>query len=127
MAVSLNASPFDVNKIEDREKKALNFASSIDAPLMYVNQVGGQDEIVFDGNSFIASAGKIVAQLPNCASSIKEVTYDRSSGFDTGFDLEVKQHDKQDIIYSNLILGLRDYITKNQFPDCLWSRIKEKP
>ena len=116
LVVSINASPFDVNKISERESKAVDFSSNVGAPLVYVNQVGGQDEIVFDGNSFIASSGKIVAQLPHCVSSIKEVTYDRSSGFDTGVELEVKQHDKQDIIYSNLILGLRDYITKNKFP-----------
>ena len=116
LVVSINASPFDVNKISERERKAIDFSLNVGAALIYVNQVGGQDEIVFDGNSFIACDGKKVAQLPHCVSSIKEVIYDKSSGFDISADLKVKKNDKQDIIYSNLILGLRDYILKNKFP-----------
>ena len=116
LAVSLNASPFDVNKIEDREKKALNFASSIDAPLMYVNQVGGQDEIVFDGSSFICDQTKIVSKLNHCVEESREYifnTIDKAFEVDESdkFDIE-----KQDIVYSNLILGLRDYVDKNKFP-----------
>lgn len=116
LAVSLNASPFDVNKIEDREKKALNFASSIDAPLMYVNQVGGQDEIVFDGSSFICDQTKIVSKLNHCVEESREYIFNT---IDKAFEVEENDKfdiDKQDIIYSNLILGLRDYVDKNKFP-----------
>ena len=116
LAVSLNASPFDVNKIEDREKKALNFASSIDAPLMYVNQVGGQDEIVFDGSSFICDQTKIVSKLNHCVEESREYIFNT---IDKAFEVDENDKfdiDKQDIIYSNLILGLRDYVDKNKFP-----------
>ena len=116
LAVSLNASPFDVNKIEDREKKALNFASSIDAPLMYVNQVGGQDEIVFDGSSFICDQTKIVSKLNHCVEVSREYIFNT---IDKAFEVEENDKfdiDKQDIVYSNLILGLRDYVDKNKFP-----------
>ena len=116
LAVSLNASPFDVNKIEDREKKALNFASSIDAPLMYVNQVGGQDEIVFDGSSFICDQTKIVSKLNHCVEESREYIFNT---IDKAFEVEENDKfdiDKQDIVYSNLILGLRDYVDKNKFP-----------
>ena len=116
LAVSLNASPFDVNKIEDREKKALNFASSIDAPLMYVNQVGGQDEIVFDGSSFICDQTKIVSKLNHCGEESREYIFNT---IDKAFEVDENDKfdiDKQDIVYSNLILGLRDYVDKNKFP-----------
>jgi len=116
LAVSLNASPFDVNKIEDREKKALNFASSIDAPLMYVNQVGGQDEIVFDGSSFICDQTKIVSKLNHCVEESREYIFNT---IDKAFEVDENDKfdiDKQDIVYSNLILGLRDYVDKNKFP-----------
>ena len=116
LAVSLNASPFDVNKIEDREKKALNFASSINAPLMYVNQVGGQDEIVFDGSSFICDQTKIVSKLNHCVEESREYIFNT---IDKAFEVDENDKfdiDKQDIVYSNLILGLRDYVDKNKFP-----------
>ena len=116
LAVSLNASPFDINKIEDREKKALNFASSIDAPLMYVNQVGGQDEIVFDGSSFICDQTKIVSKLNHCVEESREYIFNT---IDKAFEVDENDKfdiDKQDIVYSNLILGLRDYVDKNKFP-----------
>ena len=116
LAVSLNASPFDVNKIEDREKKALDFASSIDAPLMYVNQVGGQDEIVFDGSSFICDQTKIVSKLNHCVEESREYIFNT---IDKAFEVDENDKfdiDKQDIVYSNLILGLRDYVDKNKFP-----------
>ena len=116
LAVSLNASPFDVNKIEDREKKAVNFASAIDAPLMYVNQVGGQDEIVFDGSSFICDQTKIVSKLNHCVEESREYIFNT---IDKAFEVDENDKfdiDKQDIIYSNLILGLRDYVDKNKFP-----------
>ena len=116
LAVSLNASPFDVNKIEDREKKALNFASSIDAPLMYVNQVGGQDEIVFDGSSFICDQTKIVSKLNHCVEESREYIFNT---IDKAFEVDENDKfdiDKQDIVYSNLIIGLRDYVDKNKFP-----------
>ncbi len=116
LAVSLNASPFDVNKIEDREKKALNFASSIDAPLMYVNQVGGQDEIVFDGSSFICDQTQIVSKLNHCVEESREYIFNT---IDKAFEVDENDKfdiDKQDIVYSNLILGLRDYVDKNKFP-----------
>ena len=116
LAVSLNASPFDVNKIEDREKKALNFASSIDAPLMYVNQVGGQDEIVFDGSSFICDQTQIVSKLNHCVEESREYIFNT---IDKAFEVDENDKfdiDKQDIVYSNLIIGLRDYVDKNKFP-----------
>ncbi len=116
LAVSLNASPFDINKIEEREKKALGFANSIDAPLIYVNQVGGQDEIVFDGSSFLCDQKKVISKFKYCVEESREYTFNLNT---KTFDIEEEapfSSDKQDIVYSNLMLGLRDYVEKNKFP-----------
>ena len=115
LAVSLNASPFDINKINEREKKAIEFSKSIAAPLIYVNQVGGQDEIVFDGSSFLNDQEKVIYKLKHCQSESKEFLFDEDHKFlieDTFSD----QTDMNDVIYSSLILGLRDYVEKNNFP-----------
>ena len=115
LAVSLNASPFDINKINEREKKAIEFSKSIAAPLIYVNQVGGQDEIVFDGSSFLNDQEKVIYKLKHCQSESKEFLFDEDHKFlieDTFSD----HTDMNDVIYSSLILGLRDYVEKNNFP-----------
>ena len=115
LAVSLNASPFDINKINEREKKAIDFSKSIAAPLIYVNQVGGQDEIVFDGSSFLNDQEKVIYKLKHCQSESKEFLFDEDHKFlieDTFSD----HTDMNDVIYSSLILGLRDYVEKNNFP-----------
>ena len=115
LAVSLNASPFDINKINEREKKAIEFSKSIAAPLIYVNQVGGQDEIVFDGSSFLNDQEKVIYKLKHCQSESKEFEFNEDHKFVIE-DSFSNQTDMNDIIYSSLILGLRDYVEKNNFP-----------
>jgi len=64
LLISINASPYETNKEKRRESVALNCVKSTGLPLIYVNQIGGQDEIVFDGNSFFMSADrKILNQM----------------------------------------------------------------
>ena len=64
LLISINASPYEINKEKRRETVALNCVKATGLPLIYVNQIGGQDEIVFDGNSFFMSAdGKILNQM----------------------------------------------------------------
>jgi len=115
LAVSLNASPFDINKINEREKKAIEFSKSIAAPLIYVNQVGGQDEIVFDGSSFLNDQEKVIYKLKHCQSESKEFEFNEDHKFVIE-DSFSNQTNMNDIIYSSLILGLRDYVEKNNFP-----------
>jgi len=115
LAVSLNASPFDINKINEREKKAIEFSKSIAAPLIYVNQVGGQDEIVFDGSSFLNDQEKVIYKLKHCQSESKEFLFNEDHKFVIE-DSFSDPTDMNDVIYSSLILGLRDYVEKNNFP-----------
>ena len=64
LVITVNASPYEQQKIKKREDLAMLLSQKIDAPVVYVNQVGGQDEIVFDGSSFIADASNILRKLP---------------------------------------------------------------
>lgn len=116
LAISINASPFDINKMEERLKAATNFSKEANAPIIYVNQVGGQDEIVFDGNSFLADQNGLIKRLGYCESIYERIDFnvnDKSFSFKEN---EENAIDSNDLIYSNLILGLRDYVNKNNFP-----------
>jgi NAD+ synthase len=100
----LNGSPFDVLKSDLRQEKAAATAKATGASIIYVNQVGGQDEIVFDGASFVMdAAGKITQQFP----AWEEVV-----------GTNAKSQTTNDT-YQALVTGLRDYVTKNGFPGVL--------
>jgi len=111
IVISLNASPFQVEKHKDRLNICKNYASEFEVSYIYVNMVGGQDEVVFDGNSFVLdSKGTLVQQLPE----FKEYSClhtDSMQNFDTVM-LEKS-------IYSALVLATRDYIQKNSFDGAL--------
>ena len=116
LAISINASPFDINKVDERLEAATHFSKETGAPIIYVNQVGGQDEIVFDGNSFLADTNGLIKRLSYCQSVNELIDFnpnDKSFSFKKNQEGEV---DNNDLIYSNLIIGLRDYVNKNKFP-----------
>ena len=116
LAISINASPFDINKMGERLEAATNFSKEANAPIIYVNQVGGQDEIVFDGSSFLADQNGLIKRLGYCESVYERIDFnvnDKSFSFKKNEDDVI---DSNDLIYSNLILGLRDYVNKNNFP-----------
>ena len=111
IVISLNASPFQAEKHNDRLNICKNYASEFEISYIYVNMVGGQDEVVFDGNSFVLnSEGTLVRQLPefrehSCLHS------DSMQNFDPVM--------LEDSIYSALVLATRDYIHKNSFDGAL--------
>ncbi|MEC7211103.1 MAG: NAD+ synthase [Pseudomonadota bacterium] len=117
MIVSLNASPFDLMKSDARMAHAVSRVHETDLPLVYVNMVGGQDELVYDGGSFALNAdGKLATHLP----SFSEVTSVFRIGDDFGAPSLTGQITPPDegmgALYRGLTLGLRDYIDKNGFP-----------
>ena len=117
MIVSLNASPFDLMKSDARMAHAVSRVHESDLPLVYVNMVGGQDELVYDGGSFALNAdGKLATHLP----SFSEVTSVIRIGDDFGAPSLTGQVTPPDegmgALYRGLTLGLRDYIDKNGFP-----------
>ena len=116
LVVTINASPFEYQKIIQRENLAIELSKKIDAPVVYVNQVGGQDEIVFDGSSFVADAHKVLRRLPACESATDLVIFDKDKKEFLFSKKIFEEKSEEEILYSNLVLGLRDYIEKNNFP-----------
>ncbi len=115
--VCINASPFEINKMEARLALIQSHAPNA-LQFVYVNLVGGQDELVFDGQSFIANAnGEIKAK----AHAFKETLL----SVDLNKDQTVKAPPKAKplapdaLIYEALCTGLYDYVTKNNFPGVL--------
>jgi len=116
LVVTINASPFEYKKISQRENLAIELSKKINAPVIYVNQVGGQDEIVFDGSSFVADANKVLRRLPACESTSDLVTFNKTKKEFSFSEKVFDEKSEEEILYSNLVLGLKDYIEKNNFP-----------
>ncbi len=111
-----NGSPFEVTKDETRFDIARSRIKETGLPLIYVNQVGGQDELVFDGASFIMDPkGEILFQAPEFVEGEYNVTYNFADNSVDG-DASTKNLSGEAELYGALKLGLRDYIEKNGFP-----------
>ena len=113
-----NGSPFEVDKFEHRLDLARARVSETQVPLAYVNQVGGQDELVFDGGSFVMSAdGTLACVMPfwREALVLTRWTLDGKS-FRCDAEAQWSRQPRLDAIYSAMVLGLRDYARKNRFP-----------
>src|SRR3546814_797980 len=115
--IVINGSPYELNKTEERIQLAVQRSGETGLPLIYVNQVGGQDELVFDGASFVLNADhSLAAQLPAFEEAV-EITEWRRGG--TGWNCAPARRevpdDGMEPIYRALMLGLRDYVNKNRF------------
>ena len=112
--VNLSASPYSVGKQKLREAMLNHAATSYNKPIIYVNQVGGNDDLVFDGNSVaFNSAGKLISHGKSFDTDLTVVELD-----------ELKENNKPEIkrdsdrnkeIYSALVLGVKDYARKCGF------------
>ena len=79
MLLVINASPYEIHKQREREQVARARARDVGLPLVYVNLVGGQDELVFDGNSFVMDArGEVVMRAPAFAEGTYVVEFARA-------------------------------------------------
>jgi NAD+ synthase (glutamine-hydrolysing) len=113
--IALNASPFDYTKYALRENLIKNYARS-GVGFIYVNQIGGQDELVFDGQSFaMDKSGTICARAPAFEENCCTVELDKHQlkGIVTPL------LSKEALIYKALVCGLHDYVQKNHFPGVL--------
>ncbi len=109
----LNASPFHLGKLGEREERMAQTARALQMPLLYAHLAGGQDEVVFDGASFALDAsGAVTARAPmfEDALSIVEVTASTA----VGEVAEVPSIEAQ--AWAALVVGVRDYVNKNGFP-----------
>ncbi|WP_339038816.1 NAD+ synthase [Bradyrhizobium symbiodeficiens] len=115
-----NGSPYSRDKNDVRLSVAVARVTESGLPLVYLNQVGGQDELVFDGASFALHGDlSLAAQLPSFEESIVTLRFTRN-GDDwrcAGPIAEQVEADKAD--YAACVLGLRDYVVKNGFPGVL--------
>ncbi|MEE8342272.1 MAG: NAD+ synthase [Gammaproteobacteria bacterium] len=117
LIVNLNASPFHVGKGGEREDVARDRIKESGVPVLYVNLVGGQDQLVFDGGSFaMDGSGSLVQRAPSCIEDLVPVDIlpGKTLQFQPGKLAE--QPGELEAIYNVLVLGVKDYIEKNGFP-----------
>jgi len=113
----LNASPFHIGKVAEREQRMAERARDVGLPLLYAHLVGGQDEVVFDGASFALDAqGQVVARAPMFEEAMSVVEFG-GDGSVRGQVLPVPVAEAQ--VWGALVTGVRDYIGKNGFPGAL--------
>ena len=121
MLVVLNGSPYALDKWDQRLHLAVERVTETRLPMVYVNQVGGQDELVFDGGSFVLNTDRTLRA--RCADwyPALQITNWQREGDDwvCGQGETVAPEDSLSSIYSAMMLGLRDYVEKNHFPGVL--------
>ena len=113
-----NGSPFEVTKDDVRLNIAMARTVESGLALAYINQVGGQDELVFDGASFVIGRDRALkAQLPAWTESVALTEWRRGpDGWDCADGPMAPGGDGLADIYRAMMLGLRDYVNKNRFP-----------
>ncbi|HEY2809356.1 MAG TPA: NAD+ synthase [Steroidobacteraceae bacterium] len=115
----INASPYEIHKQREREQVAGARARDVGLPLVYVNLVGGQDELVFDGNSFVMDArGELVMRAPAFEEDTYLVEFARAAGgalVPRPGSVAAELSDEASV-YGALVLGVRDYVRKHGFP-----------
>ena len=113
--LTINGSPFEEGKSSARKALAVQRAQEVHAPVLYVNQVGGQDDLVFDGASFaVDTTGSVIAKAPSFMECITYVDIDNTKLHQQATTI-ASEIDPDQETYSACVLGLRDYMRKNKF------------
>src|SRR5262245_11723945 len=112
-----NGSPYRREVVNERLNVAVARVIEARLPLLYVNQVGGQDELVFEGASFALNAdGALAAQLPGFREMVALTHWSRAGESWRCEGAVARLEDSDNADYSACVLGLRDYVDKNGFP-----------
>jgi NAD+ synthase (glutamine-hydrolysing) len=115
--ININASPFHRGKQSERLARVSSCADAHQLPILYVNQVGGQDELVFDGGSFAVDAqGALCVSAETFAEALVPVSLDTSSALRVVPGETVSPREDLESVWQALVLGMRDYVNKNGFP-----------
>ncbi len=117
LLLNLNASPFHRSKTGEREALVQQRARETGLPILYVNLVGGQDELVFDGASFAVNGdGSLMARLPSFEEALIPIELRWQAGqWVIQSAPQAEPLDDLASVYQALVLGVRDYVTKNGF------------
>lgn len=112
-----NGSPYHMKKQHFRYETMRKNVAAQGMSLVYANLIGGQDELIFDGNSFVMDQqGMVCAQAKHCEEALQIVEFDGSRPISTSIAPELPIEAQ---VYDALVLGVRDYIGKNGFPGVL--------
>jgi NAD+ synthase len=119
LLISTNGSPYEIDK-DDRRLEEVFAARVRDTglPLLFLNRVGGQDELVFDGSSFVLNADGVAAhRLPDWEEHLRITHWTRGQvGWSCAEGAKALWEDHPADIYSAMVVGLRDYVDTNRFP-----------
>lgn len=125
LIVNINASPFHLNKQIEREAQVRQRIAEVQIPIIYLNLVGGQDDLVFDGGSFVMdTAGQITQRGPCCAEEEIlvniHISYLESCQVAKPYQGTVLPYLPEEIaIYQAIVLGVQDFVWKNGFQGVL--------
>lgn len=116
LVISLNASPFELDKQDNRKAMLAKRSSEQQLPILYVNAVGGQDDLVFDGGSMVVQAdGTIAHEAPRFMEQLLLASLDVSTAkFDTQQKAPLSLS-RESEMYQALVVGLRDYVNHSGF------------
>jgi NAD+ synthase len=119
LLISSNASPYEITKADVRRDIVAARVRETGLGLLYLNIAGGQDDIVFDGNSFVTDAkGNELARLASHADDLALVGWD-GQNLDVSAIPERPRQSREESMYCTLVLGLRDYIGKCRLPGAI--------
>jgi NAD+ synthase len=116
--LSINGSPYEIGKHEKRLERASIQSRALGRPLIYVNQFCGQDDLVFDGDSFVVSGTQeMIVRLSRSAEQIEytEWTHHRKTWECKPIAIKLYKSEAE-VSYLAMVTGLREYVNKNSFP-----------
>jgi NAD+ synthase len=113
-----NGSPYEASKEDTRLQLVLNRVAESGLPMVYLNQVGGQDELVYDGASFAVNGDcSLALRLPAFQEAVVLSDWQREGdGWTCAKGVQAKPLERHASMYHAMVLGLRDYVGKNGFP-----------
>ena len=116
LVVNLSASPYSLNKAQVRTAMLAHSATRFRCPILYANQVGANDDLIFDGTSLAFNRqGDLVARLPSYQAGLAVVEYDPVTRDLCSGDIAPLPADDNEALWSALVLGVRDYTHKCGF------------
>jgi len=120
--INIAASPFSYNRNEERIEILRDNAKRYQLPLLYVNNVGAQTELIFDGGSFVFdNTGKLIDEMPYFEESVAYYTLDNKGAitFEHPATLRLEKQSDIEQIHKGIILGIRDYFHKSGFKQAI--------